>query len=326
MNENEIRDLLGAEIGEEPPISGGPAAVFAGARVRVVRTRAVASALSMAAVLGVAGGAVALGGAGGRTAAGSTSPASSPAVAATTLASTAPSATARPAQCPTQATTANPALSAEAKAAHASGGQVPLDPRSLTELLKTALPCGTPTAYHGEDDSSGNGLEVSGTVDVTDQAGVGAVTVRVAQHAEFPHDKSFFDCAKVGVADHATTCVSTVTADGTAVLLEEAPDKEQGVITRSAQVLFPDDHTVMISERNTDTKFYQAKVTATRAVPPLTLDQLRGLALDTPWPLSVSREFAEHAKQDLAGYVDSLSVTPPAGWTASWGTEIPPKK
>ncbi len=51
MNENEIRELLGQGIGEEPPVVGGPAAVFAGARARVVRTRAVSGALSVVAVL-----------------------------------------------------------------------------------------------------------------------------------------------------------------------------------------------------------------------------------------------------------------------------------
>lgn len=66
MNENEIREVLGDGIGEEPPIVGGPAAVFAAARSQAVRTRAVTGALSMVAVLGVAAGAVAFsGGSGG---------------------------------------------------------------------------------------------------------------------------------------------------------------------------------------------------------------------------------------------------------------------
>ena len=66
MNENEIRDVLNEGIGTEPPIVGGPSAVFAGARARVVRTRTVTGALSVVAVLGVAAGAVALGGESGR--------------------------------------------------------------------------------------------------------------------------------------------------------------------------------------------------------------------------------------------------------------------
>ena len=44
MNENEIRDVLGEGIGEEPPVIGGPEAVFAAARTRVVRTRVVTGA------------------------------------------------------------------------------------------------------------------------------------------------------------------------------------------------------------------------------------------------------------------------------------------
>ncbi|MEY9856655.1 hypothetical protein ABH935_002259 [Catenulispora sp. GAS73] len=309
MNENEIRDVLGAGIGEEPPVVGGPTAVFAAARSRVVRTRAVTGTLSVAAVLGVAAGAVALsGGSGGasertNTAGGGASAASRPGTGVP-----------KTDQCPTSGTGDVPALSAGANPAREPEGQVPLDPRSVTELLKTALPCGTPTAYVGEDHASPgqDGVDLYGAVEVTDRAGVGSVSVSVVQHSQ--DQKRLLECGVRRSADRATVCENTVTQDGTTIVLEEAPDKERGGLVRTATLLFADGHEVMIEAQNRNLKFFQkAGTSATRAVPPLTLDQVRALAVDTAWPLTVSRDFAEHAKKDLVGYVDGNTVRPPVG-------------
>jgi prepilin-type processing-associated H-X9-DG protein len=185
----------------------------------------------------------------------------------------------------------------------------------VTELLKTALPCGTPTAYVGQDEGSSaqRGVDVTGSVEVTDRAGVGSVSVSVLQHSQ--QQKWMLDCVKQGAQNNVTVCASTVTVDGTAIMVEEQPDKRPGGLVRTAMVLFADGHEVVVKARNMNEKFFQpASTPATREVPPLTLDQVRALAVDTPWPLTVSRDFVEHAKKDLAGYIDA-PPSPLAGRT-----------
>src|SRR5882762_7337771 len=170
MNENEIRDALMAGIGEEPAIVGGPDAVFAGARTRTVRTRTVTGALSVVAVLGVTAGAVALGG-------GSAGGGKPQVTAGAAAAVTSGVAAAGPQELSTGVHTSSEsgALGSHTTVAPKPGaGQVLLDGRSATELLKQALPSGLKTAnYYGQDSYTPEelGVSTSGEMSIDDGTG-----------------------------------------------------------------------------------------------------------------------------------------------------------
>lgn len=320
MNENEFRELLGSAIGEEPPIVGGPAAVFAGARSRVVRTRAVAGALSVVAVLGVAAGAVAFaGGSGGGAQVGAAASGGGsgkqPAVGDGLT----------PGRNVEQA--ASPGARKEIGGSGADGplpatpapkpgpGQVLLDGRSALDLLKRQLPAGTTTGDYVVQNSfepEKMGVSVYGGLSVDDGSHhLTAVSVNVQQNS--PVSYADTTCAAMLSGDRlASECHEFPQPDRSRVLVlreDVPPQTEGGAPTGAYQYiayrLFPDGMRISVGADNCDTLASGPKKTSpTRSTPLLSMDQLKAIVLDQHWTLTVSAEFAQQARKDIQPVVD----------------------
>ncbi|NUR28705.1 MAG: hypothetical protein HOV83_23175 [Catenulispora sp.] len=307
MNENEIRDLLGAEIGEEPPIVGGPAAVFAAARARVVRTRAVTGALSAVAVLGVAAGVVVVSGGSGSgqeqvsVGAGTTSPAGKP-------------------WSPGVFTSA-PGQHTAVPAPKPGPGQVLIDGHSAALILKGALPAGLTTGdYSGQDSSmpDRSGVRVLGAGSVDDGSGR-----PVGIHAGISQNGSLFgwyedaNCAaQQRMSDAVSDCRADRQPDGSIVMVFRQRDYHSAVSGPTvgsyqtvAERAFPDGTVIFAAAQNYfdppgDPHEYGWHVNPSRTDPLLTREQVEAIVLDPHWALTVSAEFAEQAKQVVKPYVD----------------------
>lgn len=274
MNETEIRDLLGEGIGEEPPIVGGPAAVFAGARRQTVRTRAIAGALSVVAALGIAGGAVAFGDAAGKSGA------------------SRPGATA------------------------SSADQVPIDGRSVAEILKLRVPAGLTTgAYSGVESltqDAGGFAEAGMSVD----DGTGKPTQVFASVGQRPSEAiSAQACENMyhketGVSD----CQAQMQPDGSVVLVYRGDDNHRDANDRPlnayeliAEHLFPNGLDVLVGASNWYSPSTASEVTVapSRQTPLLSTNQLKSMVMDPRWGLTVAPSFRQQAEQDITPYFDA---------------------
>jgi hypothetical protein len=311
MSENEIRDLLGEGIGAEPPIVGGPAAVFAAARTRAVRGRLVTGALSTVAVLGIAAGAVAFsggsggpgeqsaigggGGGGGQCAAGD---APSPVRGS---GSEQPSSVTESASPGGAVSTGSPG---PATSSPLAPGKVLLDPQTALLLLKQALPCGTASGFQGQvtqnTTAPTSGREVGGSMALTDRFGVGTVAVSVQQNGEWR--RALMSCS---TRPKDASCRAETLANGTVVLADEFP-LGHGETDRVVEVLRRDGLHITVMAENVYTPWNQQHSDkATRPTPPLTMDELRAVALSAPWSLTVAQDLAAQAKQQIAPYADT---------------------
>jgi hypothetical protein len=301
-DERQLHDVLENGIGSEPPIVGGPEAVFAGARARVVRTRMMTGALSVAAVLGVAAGAVALGG--GGTGHGGSAPALSP--------------LAGPDATPTAAAPAVQNGAAQAQkgstrpghpAPSPAPGQVLLDGRTTDELLKQMLPAGlAPSHYGGQDSDSPqqSGVSVYGTMAIDDGHGhgLGAIGVNVDQNFGSRLDagcNAADGCTKL--PDGSFLTVRTLVGDKPTAV------GQPKTVDWSAERVFPDGHRVLVGVRNYFDDLTQAHekgwtATTTGHDPAVSVETLKSIAGDPRWTLTVPTALAEQAKHDLPGYVD----------------------
>jgi hypothetical protein len=322
MNENEIRELLGQGIGEEPPVVGGPAAVFAGARARVVRTRAVTGALSVVAVLGVAAGAVAFGGAPGRAdrsqrvVAGTTpSPAASPTPATTPTTKTPP---------PDTTTTPTPSSQLHgpgltmhhAPAPVPGAGQVLMDSRSTALIAKLHLPSGLVTAdYEGQDSHEPAQLGVDTIANMSVDDGTGKpvlLNVHLVQNSEATD--RITDCTTVQYLNSGriSDCRTETEPDGSVVLSysvrADASGKSsvtQSLRTNEAARVFPDGSVVSIDASNFYSPVNGPLGSPSRSIPLISIDELTAMVMDSRWGLTVPAQFAQQAKQDLVPYMDN---------------------
>ncbi|WP_194917611.1 hypothetical protein [Catenulispora rubra] len=314
VNENEIRDVLGEGIGAEPPIVGGPAAVFAGARARVVRTRAVTGALSVVAVLGVAAGAVALGGGSGR---------SGPAVAAgasttTVPTTTAPTTKAAKTTAPSSAVTSSSAKSMSV-APQPGPGQVLIDGRSAVEIVKSRLAPGLVSANYSGQDSyqpARSGVMVNGLMSVDDGTGkLTTVSAGIQQNSGMAQVTDCMTMQKLmssGISD----CRASAEPDGSVVLsfVEDeyaagANGPTAGSYLYQAIRVLPNGWVVDAEAANyfdplNDPHETGWHVDPSRKDPLLSRDQVVAIVMDSEWGATVSSDFAQHARQDLVPYKD----------------------
>jgi hypothetical protein len=331
MNENEIRDVLGEGIGAEPPIVGGPAAVFAGARARVVRTRAVTGALSVVAVLGVAAGAVALGGGSGRS--GPTVAAATPTNAgpATAPSSAVTSSSAKPAKTTTPPNTSPPTPlskiqgpgvggAAENPAPQPGPGQVLIDGRSAAEIVKSALGSGLVSANYAGQDSyqpAKSGVAANGSMSVDDGTGkLTTVSAGIAQNNSAMAKVT--DCMTLQklLTSAISDCRASAQPDGSVVLSfgqdEYAAGTNgptEGSYSYRAVRVFPNGWVVDAGATNyfdplNDPHAKGWHVNPSRKDPLLSRDQVVGIVLASEWGPTVSTDFAQHARQDLVPYKD----------------------
>lgn len=279
MNENEsqIRELLGEGIGEEPPIVGGPAAVFAGARARAVRTRAVAGALSVVAVLGVAAG-VAVFGSDTGTSGASTVP---------------PAVTAPPRQVPIEGRSAAEIIKLE---------------------LPTGLTTGS---YSGAGkDAQNPGSIVYGSMAVNDGSGrLTQVYASVGRHAYEAVSDQACDDVYHKQGSGISGCQAHMLPDGTAVLVYRADDNHRDAHGRPldayhlvAERLFPNGMNVTVAAANWFTTPGNPSVPAAMAAPSrptplLSQDQLKAMVMDPRWGYTVPADFAQQAEQDITPYL-----------------------
>jgi hypothetical protein len=306
MNEDEIRDVLGKGIGEEPPIVGGPAAVFAAARARVVRTRVVTGALSAVAVLGVAAGAVAFGtgvGGGGQSAAGSSAQC---AVGPVPPKSGSPTGKVSPSPGVTAASPGNSGSGQPTSTATSSPGpgRVLIDPQSQVLRLKQVLPCGTASEFSGSIDyhaAPGDGIDVFGHLYVADRLGVGTVGAELFQAGAWGRDQ--MKCYPDDIA-----CEAEVLKDGTLVKSYEylvgSPNPSGKLIAWTTEMQYPDGRHVVVSSSNYAPRGKNGD-NPTRKIPPLTRAQVRGIALDVEWTTTVTKDFAARAKREITPFVDT---------------------
>lgn len=321
MNENEIRDVLGEGIGEEPPVVGGPTAVFAGARTRVVRTRAVTGALSVVAVLGVTAGAVAVsGGSGGAGSAATANRGVAPGAAGTTSWS--------PVVAP--ATPSTPTTSTSTKGEYVKGGsrkpapdpgagQVLTDGRSVDEIVKSGLPSGlTAGNYEGQDSYRPSEMGVAANASMSVDDGTGKLTTvyaGITQNQGFAFRDT--NCTTlVGMGGGITDCHLFPQPDGSVILTyredEASPDTNgptAGSYQWTVERAFPNGTAISISANNyfdplTDPHEKGWHVNPSRKDPLLTVDQLKTILADSRWALTVPAEFAQQAENDLVPYKD----------------------
>ncbi|NUR62006.1 MAG: hypothetical protein HOV87_25595 [Catenulispora sp.] len=317
MNENEIRELLGGGIGEEPPIVGGPAAVFAGARTRAVRTRAVTGTLSVVAVLGLAAGAVALSGGSGDSGSGPVTaggPGGRPSV----------SGGQPPANMSGQST--NPGTRKKSDGTAPAGslptvpapkpgpGQVLLDGRSALDVLRAQLPAGLTGSQYVIQDSyrpQTYGVQVYGGMSVDDGSHKpGAVSVIVQQNT--PRLFEEMTCASLPHNSNETECQEFPQADGSRVTVyrDNQPSPTvggapTGVYAYEADRIYPNGLRFAVRAENDGSLPPGGKATTpTRTAPVLTRDQLQAIVLDQRWALTVPEELARQAKNDIAPVVD----------------------
>lgn len=322
MNENEIRAVLGEGIGEEPPVVGGPAAVFAGARTRTARTRALTGALSAVAVLGVAAGAVAFsGGSHGAAKA-------SQAVAPGAVATDASPSTKTPSPAPSTSLTPKAAATSGVYRGHGQthnpaptpgAGQVLMDGRSVGEILKSLMPAGLVTGnYAGQDSYEHGKLGVSTGALMSLDDGSGKLTTVNASVVENNHF-AFADenCPTLqGFDSHVVDCRTEPQPDGSVILLYRHDDDvsptvgpTQGSYALYAARAFPNGMYIMVRTSN----YFDSldgphekgwHVSPTRSTVLLTTDQLKAMLSDSRWGLTVSAQFAQQARRDLMPYTD----------------------
>lgn len=325
MNENEIRDVLKEGIGEqEPPITGGPAAVFAGARSHVARTRTLTGALSVAAVLGVAAGAVALTGTGSpRTAANAAQTVVVPGAAATDAPPKAKEATPTPAPASSTPKAAATSGSYKGHGTHNPApvpgpGQVLTDGRSVGELLKSMLPAGLVTAnYAGQDGykPAQFGARATGSMSLDDGSGK-LTTVYAGITQNNPFAFADVNCPTLeGFNSMASDCQTFPQPDGSVVMTYRTNDLSptngptKGTFSLFAERAFPNGMEVEASTRNyfdplDDPHEKGWHVNASRPTVLLTMDQLKAMVTDSRWSLTVSAQYAKQARADLVPYVD----------------------
>lgn len=321
MNENEIRDVLNDGIGEEPPIIGGPGAVFAGARSHVTRTRTLNGALSVVAVLGVAAGAVALSAGGGSHGTADASRAVAPGAAATGASPNAKASGPAP-------RTSTPAAGATSgvyhgtathKVAPAPGaGQVLTDGRSVGELVKSLLPAGLITAdYAGQDayEPAQYGAEASAVMSLDDGSGkLTTLDAAITQNNRF--DFADMNCPTLeGAVSAAGDCHRYPQPDGSVVLTYHTDDlsSTEGPANSAysfvAERAFPNGTDIKVSTSNyfdplNDPHAKGWHVSPSRANLLLTMDQLKAMTADSRWGLTVSADYAAQARADLVPYLD----------------------
>jgi len=321
MNDDEIRDVLAVGLGEEPPIVGGPTAVFAAARARVVRTRVLTGALSTVAVLGVAAGAVAfgtgVGGGGGQSAAGSGAQCAvgpvppglgSPTSKASPANEASPASKAPPSPPSSAASPGNkvPVGPTSMATSDPGPGRVLIDPQSQVLRVKQVLPCGTASEFSGYISyhaAPGDGLEVLGHLNVTDRLGVGTVGVELVQNGAWSRDQ--MKCYPSDIA-----CKTEALNDGTLVKSYQYPVGYPLVgklFAWTTEVLYPDGRLVVVSSSNYAPQGEKFDNEPTRKVPPLTREQVRGIALDGAWTTTVTKDFAAQAKREITPFVNNGS-------------------
>ncbi|GAB3833719.1 hypothetical protein ACFPIJ_09580 [Dactylosporangium cerinum] len=258
---DELRTTLNqaAEL-DEPPVGGGPAAVFA----RADRTRnrqRIATAVSGIVVLGVVAGvaAVAADRSGGAPTAGPAAVVSAGPPTAPTLTSAAPSPRTRPSDVP---------------------ADVMLN--TLLSLLPAGLTVSEPYSQKGFAEVVLNDPAGRGKVQINVQPGFNRVVPSGRVVGDDPMD--VFTCAKR--RDPAgTQCTGSTLPDGTIVVLTEGPSEDAGhdrIQRRMADVYRPDGVRVVIGTWNA---VREKTNTATRAEPPLTVQQLQAIATDPAWPV-----------------------------------------
>lgn len=324
MNENEIRELLGQGIGEEPPVVGGPAAVFAGARARVVRTRAVTGALSVVAVLGVTAGAVALSGSGrpGRVVAGvtatsaSSTPSTAPTTSATTPATTTP---------PPNTTTPTPLSKLQGTAGLPShrepapvlgAGRALMDGRSTAVIVRSRLRPGLVTAnYNGQDSNEPAQLGVDTIANMSVDDGTGKPTslnVRLVQNSQAMDRVTDCTTEQELQSGRVSNCRAEAEPDGSVVLSYSVRDDPsgkspvtQGLRTNKAVRVFPSGSVVSVAAFNFYSPVNGPQESPSRSIPPISVDELKAIVMDPRWGLTVPAEFAQQAKQDLVPYTDN---------------------
>ncbi|MEV6924980.1 hypothetical protein AB0M46_10830 [Dactylosporangium sp. NPDC051485] len=256
---DELRTALSQAVElDEPAIGTGPSAVFA--RADRVRTRQRLTMLvSGVAVLGVAIGAAAL--AVDRSGGASTT-AQAPVVVSSAPTGPGPS----------------PSPSPGGRRADVPGDVV-------LATLQRLLPAGVATS---EPFSSPGFAEVI----LTDPAGRGKVQVNVQPHFAEPPSRrpvgdapmDLFSCAKRGMPA-GTRCTESTLPDGTLVVLTDGPSEDAGhnrIKLRMADVYRPDHVRIVIGTWNA---VHEKTNTATRAEPPLTVQQLQAIATDPAWPV-----------------------------------------
>lgn len=328
MNENEIRDVLTEGIGEEPPIAGGPEAVFAGARARVARTRTLTGALSVVAVLGVAAGAVALSGGSHGTAKASQGVA--PGAVATDTAPKAkePMPTPAPARSTPAPATSTPKAAATSGVYKGHGtsnpapvpapGQTLIDGRSVGELVKSMLPAGLVTAnYEGQDSyqPAKYGVQTGGSMSLDDGSGrLTTVVGGITENNRFAF--ADMNCPTLeGFDSMARDCQTSPQADGSVIRTYRSDDLSptngptKGSYSLVAERAFPNgmEITVMVSnyfDPLTDPHEKGWHVSPTRSTVLLTMDQLEAMLTDSRWGLTVPTQFAQQARGDLLPYAD----------------------
>jgi hypothetical protein len=303
-HENEIRGVLGQGIGEEPPISGGPSAVFSGARSRAVRTRALTGTLSVAAVLGVAAGAVALSGGSGNAGPAVSAAAGGPAVS-------------------THA--ANAQTAAQPGQALAPGSTSPLGPgmdaidgRTTVEILKLALPgTGLTTAdYNGQDSDPGMAAMTYGAMAADD--GTGRLTQVSANVQQWSSEKRQpQDCAGLQAAGSGISQCQAVPQKDGSILITYRQDQyaagtngpTAGSYENVAERLFPDGLRIVVGATNyfdplNDPHEKGWHVNPSRPVALLSPAQVGVMAMDPRWAAAVPDTLVQQAQRDIKPYLD----------------------
>lgn len=319
-----MHDILENGIGQEPPVVGGAEAVFAGARVKVVRTRMLTGALSVAAVLGVAAGAASLGGGGtGHGGAGqAVAPAaggSQPTTAPTSAAQTGP--TEAPPNATAQATAGGAKTKGTFQPAPVPGpGEVLIDGRTAADLLKQMLPAGLGTSHvTGQDTDPGSGVNVNGHMALTDAQGhvLGAIGVNVQQNmGSLLLDNCTGDCTVL--PDGSQLTISTVLDDKPTVA--SAPK----TVDWTASRVFLDGHRIVVDASNyfDDLTANHEKgwtTTTTGHDPAVGFDKLKEIVGDPRWTLTVTKEAAAQAKKDVTDYTDLATGPTAVGSSAPKG-------
>lgn len=309
-----IHEVMADGVGPEPPVVGGPARVFAEAgRIRT-RQRSVAGALSVVAVLGVAGGIFAVNQGGGRGAdkvapAGATTGASGPAEASSSPANTRSASPESAPQVPpssaaaaatgagtTVVVTAEGCASVTVKATPAKQGPtVPMDSRSSLELLKQLLPAGFKAShYAGEDSANGVPGTFAGMA-IDDGHGQGGIGVNANQ---------------AGITGDGTECQTL--PDGSRLYLGSLSDDKPTIgsypsLGEYVRRVWPDGNSVAIQVFNYFPDELEShpdgwEPTTTRPQLPLTDAQLLAMVSDSRWGPTVTAAFAQQAKHDIVPF------------------------
>jgi hypothetical protein len=293
MDDQGIQDMFGEAFADEPPIVGGPGAVFAGA-AKVRNRQWTVGGISAVAVLGIAAGAVALTGGGGPHSTSVTAGASTGSGPATATSAPATSAPATP--------TTNAAPAAD---------QVALDEWSTVEIVKQLVPAGMTTSdYLGQGSVPGSMVSIFGALSVDDGKGASQIQITV-QNANFGAD-AVNPCSNMGSA-----CRVEHPSAGSTMYLYTGPGDKIGsgpggpVVAYTVDLHRADGVRVVLEMVNyvdpfvTNAPSGGTRNTTTRAEPALTLDQLGQIATSPEWALTVPSAFEAQAKADLKPFQDT---------------------